>query len=263
MPENKMVDVLIDIHLAQAIYTRNPQFSTSDKRDELVAGVLKKHKVTQAELDSSLMWYSENIEYYETINDSVASKLKARNERFLALSNKAVRKRNTDHLIPSYYNLNSITPVMRIDIDSFRVKNLDMPKFRLQFDVQGLSDLQNVEAALFFKYKDTLVKEIVPITENTRYTIDKPLLPDSLLKGISGYVHARDKAPMLPLNVMLYNVTYLDSLATDSSRIESMQLKEMQNKEIPVKAIPNKPSVMSREDRVKKLEKIDPSEKLK
>jgi len=223
MPEKKMVDVLVDIQLVQAIYIRNSQFSSDDKKDALVEGVLKKHKITQAELDSSLMWYADNIAYYETINDSVSSKLKARNSLY-ANNATILGQSKAQHLIPPYFNLNQSTPTLSFDIDSIKIKTFDVPKFKLRFNVQGVSNLQEIEAGVFFRYKDTIVKHILPIDKNQLYIFNKPNLGDSLLKSISGYVHLKDKK-LAPLsNVMLYNISYMDSLSlvtNDSLNIET------------------------------------------
>ncbi len=216
LSENKMVEVLYDIQIAQAIYNRGTEFNTNEKKDALVEGVLRKHKVSQAELDSSLLWYSDNIAYYEAINDSVASRLSAKNKRMMDELNKPKGKvRRTDLLIPSFYNLSAATPTMSFDIDSFKIKKLDLTKFNIRFDVQGLSALQKVEAAVFFTYKDTLIKKIVPLDKNEAYTFSKPHLADSLLKGVSGYVHLKERGSDLPLNISLYNISYIDSISSN------------------------------------------------
>jgi len=241
MSETKMVDVLIDIQLAQAIYARDNQFNTDEKRDALIDGVLRKHKITQAELDSSLMWYSDNIEYYESINDSVSSRLKTRNNQFSALINATAAGRNmSNYLIPTHFNLNQSTPVMSFDIDSFKIKNVDVPKFKLRFNVQGLNNLQQVEAAVFFRYKDTLIDKVIPVDKNQLYVFEKPHLADSLLKSISGYVRLRNKVKGIPLNVALYNISYLDSL-TVSVNPDSLSLNE---ESLPV--MPSRPIASER-----------------
>ncbi|MDL2303290.1 DUF4296 domain-containing protein [Dysgonomonas sp. OttesenSCG-928-D17] len=216
LSENKMAEVLYDIQIAQAIYNRSSEFGTNEKKDALVEGVLRKHKVSQAELDSSLLWYSDNIAYYEAINDSVASRLSASNKKMMDKLNKPKGKvRRTDLLIPPFYNLNTVTPTFAFDLDSFRIKKLDLSRFNIRFDVQGLNALQKVEAAVFFTYKDTLIKKIVPLDKNESYTFSKPHLADSLLKGVSGYVHLSDRGYDLPLNISLYNISYIDSLSSN------------------------------------------------
>ena len=212
MSEKKMVDVLVDIQLAQAIYIRNNQFYSNDKKDALIEGILKKHKITQAELDSSLVWYADNIAYYETINDSVASMLRTRSNQYAAYISKIAGQDNPQRIIPAYFNLNRSTPTISFDIDSNRIKTFDIPKFKLKFNVFGLSDFQDVEAAVYFRYKDTIVKNIIPIDKNQLYVFDKPNLADSLLESISGYVHLRDKTINPLSKVMLYNISYMDSV---------------------------------------------------
>jgi hypothetical protein len=214
MDEDKMADVLYDLDLARTISSGDPNFRTEAQKEALKNGILKKHEITQAELDSSLLWYSDNIEIYNKINDSVASRLRNTNKAILDKRTASYSSGNlSNYLIPPYFYLNEYAPTMSLSIDSLRIKTIDLPKFRLKFDVQGLSPLVKAEAAVFFIYKDTLVKRIIPMVRNTRYTFDKPHLADSLLKSIAGYVHVRCKAEGIPLpDVLIYNLSYTDSL---------------------------------------------------
>lgn len=61
-------------------------------------------------------------------------------------------------MIPPFYYLNEFTPTLRFEIDSFKIKSIDMPSFLLSFDVQGLRPSQKINATLYFTYKDTLVR---------------------------------------------------------------------------------------------------------
>ncbi|SBW05881.1 DUF4296 domain-containing protein [uncultured Dysgonomonas sp.] len=213
MHEDKMTDVLYDIQLAQAIYRSGSDFSNDEKKDALLNGILQKYNITQAELDSSLLWYSDNIEIYNTINDSVASRLRAASNVMTSSRSNVLGRGYSNYLVPPLSYLNEQTPTMSFDIDSNKIKTIDLPKFSLRFDVQGVNSLQNAEAAVFFTYKDTLVKTIVPIAENRRYIFSKPQLADSLLKNISGYVHVKNKIKGISSDVILYNISYIDSIA--------------------------------------------------
>ncbi|GAB6122874.1 DUF4296 domain-containing protein [Dysgonomonas termitidis] len=218
MHEDKMTDVLFDMQLAQAIYRSGSDFSADEKKDALLNGILQKHNITQAELDSSLLWYSDNIEIYNTINDSVASRLRAASNAMTSVRMNVLGRNYSNYLVPPLSFLNEQTPTMSFDIDSNKIKTIDLPKFLLRFDVQGVSSLQKAEAAVFFTYKDTLVKTIVPIAENRRYIFAKPQLADSLLKNISGYVHVENKIKGISSDVILYNISYLDSI-TDNKPV--------------------------------------------
>ena len=209
--ERKMMEILYDIRLAQVIYTNNSQFYTDSLKDALVAGVLEKHDITQAELDTSLVWYADNIDQYRIINDSVTSRLRAKSNLLAEQKSKMdVKLSGKNYLIPPFYYLNEFTPTLRFEIDSFKIKSIDMPSFLLSFDVQGLRPSQKANATLYFTYKDTLVRSSYNIDKNTRYTIPKPQLADSLLKSISGYIHI-DKKVGMSGQVMLYNISYSDS----------------------------------------------------
>ena len=89
------------------------------------------------------------------------------------------------------------------------IKNIS--DFHLKFDIQGLSAKQKAEAAIYFNYKDTLVKTRIPIESNSHYSISKPSLPDSLLNGISGYIHLKNNTSSG--NVLIHNISYIDSVA--------------------------------------------------
>jgi hypothetical protein len=208
-----MTEVLYDIRLAQSIYNSDPQFRSDEMKDALVAGVLRKHNITQAELDSSLLWYSDNIQYYAAINDTVAARLKANNE--LLIQSKMAssgRRRRANLIVPPFFCLNNYTPTLSFDIDTVKFKDTkNISSFHLNFDIQGLSTSQKAEAAVYFNYTDTLVRKKIPIESNSRYSIDKPSLPDSLLKSISGYIHLENSRNSLP-DVLIYNISYIDTL---------------------------------------------------
>lgn len=209
--ESKMMEILYDIRLAQAIYSNNSQFYADSLKDALVAGVLEKYDITQAQLDTSLVWYADNIDQYRIINDSVRSRLRARSNLLAEQKSKMDMKfSQQNYLIPPFYYLNEFTPTLRFEIDSLKIKTIDLPSFVLSFDVQGLSPLQEADATVYFTYKDTLIRSSYNIDRNTNYTIVKPQLADSLLKSISGYIHI-DKKIGIPAQVMLYNISYSDS----------------------------------------------------
>lgn len=236
--EEKMVDLLCDIQLAQAVYNSDNQFSPNEKKDRLIEGVLKKHKVTQADLDSSLLWYADNIAYYEVINDSVASRLRTKSDRIVA--SRSISSTSTNYLIPPFFKLSNYTSTMYFDIDSVKIKDLDASKFHLSFNTQGVSSKQNVEAAIYFTYRDTLVYKTIDIEKDKSYIFSKPNLPDSLLKSITGYIHLRDIPKNVSQNVLLYNINYLDSLSLDKENGEIFRdsnkntPKRIRGKEEPV-----------------------------
>lgn len=220
--ERKMMEILYDIRLAQAVYSNNSQFQADSLKDALVAGVLEKHDITQAQLDTSLVWYADNIDQYRIITDSVTSRLRAKANLLADQKSKIDMKLSgKNYLIPPFYYLNELTPTLRFEIDSLKIKTIDLPSFALSFDVQGLSPIQKAHAAVYFTYKDTLIRNSYDIDKNTSYTFVKPQLADSLLKSISGYIHI-DKKTGMSGQVMLYHISYSDSASVKKEQAPRM-----------------------------------------
>ena len=60
-----MRTVLYDMQVAEALVeTKNESFVTSDARQAVYDAVFAKHNITQAEYDSSLIWYGKHIDLY-------------------------------------------------------------------------------------------------------------------------------------------------------------------------------------------------------
>lgn len=228
LPEDKMTDVLYDIQLAQAIYRSDLDFNTDEKKDALIGGVLQKYNLSQADLDSSLLWYSDNVEYYMAINDSVASRLRANNK--LVMDAKLALTEGRDFanvLLPTFFYLTNATPTLSFNIDSARLQTIDYSNFNLKFNVQGLDSLLDAKAAVYFTYKDTLIKDIIALDKNTEYIFSKPQIADSLLKSITGYVHVANKVKGFPANVVLYDITYLDTLSQTNNESKNRGLDDL------------------------------------
>lgn len=77
LSEREMKSVLMDMRLAEAMVETNyKDFGTIEKKEALYASVFKKHKITQAYYDSSLVWYGRNLDIYMRVNDAVQAELK-------------------------------------------------------------------------------------------------------------------------------------------------------------------------------------------
>lgn len=79
IPEKKMCDVLIDMQMAQTIINDDPYtYASFDKKNALFQSVFKKHNLTQAEYDSSLIWYGKNIDIYMRVHDMAMAEVDRR-----------------------------------------------------------------------------------------------------------------------------------------------------------------------------------------
>lgn len=80
IPESKMEQILYDYHVAQAMAEARPD-SVSYYRYLYIRSVFEKYGVTEAEFDSSMVWYSANADIlsdmYARINERYATELEA------------------------------------------------------------------------------------------------------------------------------------------------------------------------------------------
>ncbi len=76
LSEGDMVDLLVDMELADAYVMGRSAFSNDSMRRRLHESVLERHGVTNAQMDSSLRWYGANLDIYAEMQDKVALRLR-------------------------------------------------------------------------------------------------------------------------------------------------------------------------------------------
>lgn len=70
--EDKMVDVMVDIHKSEALVGLNPgKFTTDSVKKVYRQTIFKKHGITQEQFDSSLAWYGRHIDDFVKVYDRV------------------------------------------------------------------------------------------------------------------------------------------------------------------------------------------------
>ena len=82
----EMREVLVDLHKTDALLQMNGLNNASSEDKALYySQVLSKHGVTQAQFDSSLVWYTAHPQLFDKIYPKVLNELKAEEEAFMAL----------------------------------------------------------------------------------------------------------------------------------------------------------------------------------
>jgi len=80
LDEDDMADVLVDYHLAQGM--AEAQGENADiNRYKYIQAVFKKHRITEAEFDSSMVYWSGHSEDFANIYDNVVKRVQAQAER--------------------------------------------------------------------------------------------------------------------------------------------------------------------------------------
>lgn len=218
LSRDKMVEVLHDIQLAESIYqTKYNDFRDKEQKDALIQGILDKHGITQAELDSSLVWYADNAEIYMKVNDSVISSLKKEVDKInktLPRGFDASNKNNS--ILPTYYYLSGDIPTLTFNIDSTQVKNY--PQFSLEFNTLGIQDKMKAELEIWFEYADTTIIQNQSLSKDDHFKVIGDTLP---LKNVSGYFHINSRE-VLNNKVLLYNILLKNiEIVKDSTEMKS------------------------------------------
>ena len=79
----EMRDIMVDLHKTDALLqVAGLQFGHNDVADIYYAEVLEKHGVTQAQFDSSLVWYTDHPQLFDKIYPKVLAKLDAELQAF-------------------------------------------------------------------------------------------------------------------------------------------------------------------------------------
>ena len=77
LPRKKMVPILVDIHLADAINAQKYNLSMirDSLSEDLYLSICKKYKVERPEIENSLLWYGKNTRAFMPVYDEVLNVL--------------------------------------------------------------------------------------------------------------------------------------------------------------------------------------------
>ena len=83
----EMRSVLVDLHKTDALLQIKGLvgYNNAEERTYYYAQVMEKHGITQAEFDSSLVWYTAHPSLFDKIYPKVLAELKAEEDQFVAL----------------------------------------------------------------------------------------------------------------------------------------------------------------------------------
>jgi len=205
LSEKQMTDVLYDIEIAQGLsQAKYDAYSSKEQRDALLAGILDKHNITKEQLDSSLVWYSDRIDTYRKIRDSVNLYIENKQRHYGELLNRESLLTNTGSNFPTYFYLTAEQPVFSFSFDSLQLLSLKLTKDAdFRFRILGRSPQVRIKSYLYFNYNDTSFTNTEYI-DNDSVVIDLNIMSDRRLLDFAGYIRV-DSIGMEPYKVLFYN----------------------------------------------------------
>jgi len=218
--KKKMEKVMYDVYIAEAMIENDGvRFATPAQKEALLASVFEKHHISEAQWDSSLVWYADHIKVYLQINDSVKSKLKLAQgtvEKDLyaqSIDNSDLYKRNqTSTYIPQIYNtsIGDTRKGLVFNMDSFTISQKALsPIIDFSFNVLGVSpDMPSkLQVVLVAQYKDTTIykKQVLERNSSYAFPIPKKLGSDKIV-NLSGYIQPQNHFFTIP-GILIYDIT--------------------------------------------------------
>ena len=199
IPEKKMVPLLVDMHIADAMgldYTLGRKQLRIDSTD-LYGWIFEKHDVTKMQFDSTISYYTKRPDRLNKIYEKVISSLsKLESEIKEAEEDEALKKKITvwedkkDYMLPNHGRTNRI---------SFSVPVSDLGGYTVTAQIKVFRDDEALAPRInaFFWYDNQTEEgyrdyfQSAPIKKNevlNTYTITKPLRNENVTH-IKGYIY--------------------------------------------------------------------------
>lgn len=249
LSEGKMEKVMVDYHLAQGMAEAANEGDLEATRYKYIQAVFKKHHITEAEFDSSLVYYFENSEKFFEIYKNVSLKVQAQAEKF-GVDARATQNQYshltdqgdtaniwTDHpntcIIPD--RLQNIYQFTLMADSTYQPGDAFIWHFHTQFITQGPD--RETYAVFTLQYDND---SVVCITQNVRgnnnfdikYTPSSPL-DTVMLRKMNGFVYMPTMQPnenslmvllLRDLSMIRMHPEKKDTIAADSIQNDTLRL---------------------------------------
>ncbi|NMA72595.1 MAG: DUF4296 domain-containing protein [Bacteroidales bacterium] len=275
LSEKKMEDVLHDYHIAKAMADEIP-YDERYKKVIYIESVFKKHHITQADFDSSMVWYTRNLELLARVYEKVNKRLEKEKESIDVLvalrDDKPLISKEGDSIdvwawrknykLSSAPFQNKLTFVLPSDTNFHNRDTLiwmadylfkDVPIYDSLFAYPMMS-LQAIYENDSTVYVESKIKNS---GTNTLMVYADTLGP---LKEIRGFIYIPQNDSLLneyfisDVTLMRYHAQdslFVDSLAIESDSVPSdtLRVKEVERKDTITSSESNKDNVIRRDPR--------------
>lgn len=233
LSDKEMRAVLVDMYLAESMVgTDYKEFGTAEQKEAVFTSVFRKHKITQAEYDSSLMWYGRNLDVYMKVYDLVLADLEAKR---LAIGDIVpdVPVLNRDSV--DIWNLNTLLVLQNNNRDKgiwfdFKPEDGYLPgsQFVLSMDVWGIDKNMNrfPQIRISVEQADTTITCFSEITNDGLAEVMLKSLAAKAVKRVYGYIRLSGVDLLCAKDTLLLNSLVLkkDSIQKKDSTLKKDSL---------------------------------------
>ena len=212
-----MEKVLYDMYLAEAEINNNYAAFSSDsvRKQELLNSVLKKHKITEAALDTSLAWYSGHLESYLKINDAVSKRY----------ADAAEKLRLKEGISSKPKSISADQLILPIEKEAFFLKSSDLRNnafsykadtvlnryggaYELRFTVLGLSDSVRPVVTLCVQCLDTVFVKRDTLSRNGLFETSIYILQRKQAKKLYGSIYFPEVNPQMTVLIRDFTLSH-------------------------------------------------------
>lgn len=223
--KKQMERLMYDVYIAEATMENDYRnFDTPEKKEAYINRVFKAHKTTQAQWDTSLSWYSDRIDIYLKMNDSVKARLQRTRQGIDAMVEKQRQELWIDPTIsPSYlpssyiFSMSDTRKGFRFRLDSTQIfSRVTGDDFLFTFSAVGVPPRLSspFTSLLTLVYSDTTIYRFQEIRENRIYEFSgSKYIPGDTITEITGFVRLQDPTGVIP-HIQLYNISFGDISST-------------------------------------------------
>ena len=208
---------MCDIYIAQTIIDNNrTMFYDSARKADLLNTVLQKNKVNKAVFDSSLVWYSDNLEKYIKVNERVMRRYDRMTETL-----KTEQAENAKNKLPE-----EPEPAVRYPVKdkAFFLKKTDLPQnvylfradtvfqeyggtYNLRFNVMGLPTEIRPAVTFYLQGPDTTIVRGDSIRGNGFFTLTVGVFPARKIDQLYGSIHFPETSTDMTLFINRFGIS--------------------------------------------------------
>lgn len=212
LSENKMVNLMVDMQLAEAYVNNNPGGNTSETKKELGREVLALHNVSPEELDTTLAWYGRNLDQYSELFEKVDKEILKRKGYYLGEDVMSIS--DSDNLWPYSEHL-VLSPLSGSDNFIISLNDPAIEKGGVVSLSFFLPNTTSVKGVLGVEYSDG-TSEATMSTTNGRSKVEFKVQTDSgkIVSRLYGVMNLKEKKD---------NPVYIDSIFVTTVPFDSLE----------------------------------------
>jgi hypothetical protein len=226
--EKKMQKILVDMQLAEAMIYMYPQeYSRIDEKKALYQSVFDKYHLTEAEYDSSLIWYGKNMDIYMQVCTQALAEVKQKIEEIGDIKPEMVVAPNDDSvdiwIFKKYYELSpeGLSNTVIFDFQPSEAYSSGST-FVMGLRVWGVSPEMKTPLTIHLRadQNDTTLMVKTSVDHNGYYEMKLKTIPTQKVKRVYGYIRS-------DIRDIPYHKIYLDEIRMMKYRYGSTAIERL------------------------------------